>query len=820
MAAAKAPAKTVSPRMRRVLTVLFVLVALIGVNSAYLAGVTLLEWLTGRTYQDWVYLTMFLAHLALGTLILMPFLGFAVPHMLLARNRRNRRAVRVGYALFAAGIVVLLTGVLLVRIEGFFDLRQATSRTTVYWLHVLTPLVCVWLYWLHRLVGPRMKTHLAWSYLAVGGAAALGMVLLHTYDPRDANRVDPSEGARYFEPSLARTSDGSFIPANVLMMDRYCMECHTDAYNHWFDSVHHFSSFNNPAYRATIREARQVFLKRDGDVQASRWCAGCHDPVPFLSGAFDNPNFDDVHDVTASAGVTCTTCHAITEIHSARGNADFVIEQPQHYPWATSDNAVLHYLSNQLVKAKPSLHKRTFLKPLHKSAEFCSTCHKVHLPKAVTDYKDFLRGQNHYDAFLLSGVSGHGARSFYYQDVAKTNCSSCHMPLEPSNDFGARLFAGADELSIHNHLFPSANTGVAHLREKPDIVAAHDEFHRGNLRVDLFGVKSGGTIDGELTAPLRPDVPTLEPGKRYLLETVIRTLKLGHLFTQGTVDSNEVWLEVTVTSGGRVIGRSGGVDEHGEVDPWSHFVNVFMLDREGRRIDRRNAQDIFVPLYNHQIPPGAGQVVHFGLELPDDLTAPVVVDVKLQYRKFDYQYMKFVAESLGEGDAPLPGYEPGQTYRNDLPVTTLATDRVVFPVAGIAEVAENAPREDIPLWQRWNDYGIGLLLEGQGTRGELRQAENAFQHVEKLDRYDGPLNLARVYVTEGRLDEAADAVSRAVAHDDPLAPPWTVSWLSGVINRQQGHLDEAEQNFRDVVDRHTSEMAERHGLQQGLRRAE
>ena len=60
-----------------------------------------------------------------------------------------------------------------------------------------------------------------------------------------------------------------------------------------------------------------------------------------------------------------------------------------------------------------------------------------------------------------------------------------------------------------------------------------------------------------------------------------------------------------------------------------------MLDRDGNRIDRRNPQDIFTPLYNHQIPPGAGQMVHYALQLPDDLTAPLTVEVKLQYRKFD-----------------------------------------------------------------------------------------------------------------------------------------------------------------------------------------
>ena len=70
-----------------------------------------------------------------------------------------------------------------------------------------------------------------------------------------------------------------------------------------------------------------------------------------------------------------------------------------------------------------------------------------------------------------------------------------------------------------------------------------------------------------------------------------------------------------------------------EVDRYAHFVNVFMLDREGNRINRRNAQDIFVPLYNHQIPPGAAWTVHYGLELPPDVREAVTVNVKLRYRK-------------------------------------------------------------------------------------------------------------------------------------------------------------------------------------------
>src|SRR5262249_7659505 len=165
---------------------------------------------------------------------------------------------------------------------------------------------------------------------------------------------------------------------------------------------------------------------------------------------------------------------------------------------------------------------KTFLKPFMRSAEFCSTCHKVSIPQELNKYKEFLRGQNHYDTYLLSGVSGHGARSFYYPEKAVQNCAGCHMPLQLSEDFGANFFNATNLASryIHNHLFPAANTGIAHIRGDPEVVKTEQDFLKGTLRVDMFGLKEGGEIDGQLTAPLRPNVPAVKPGKRYLLEIV------------------------------------------------------------------------------------------------------------------------------------------------------------------------------------------------------------------------------------------------------------------------------------------------------------
>jgi tetratricopeptide (TPR) repeat protein len=657
-------------------------------------------------------------------------------------------------------------------------------------------------------VGPKIKWKMGLTYAGVVAAAIGAMVFLHAQDPRHWHAKGPEEGKQYFEPSLARTATGNYIPADTLMMDNYCKKCHADVHAGWEGSSHHFSSFNNPVYLASVRETRQVSFERDGSVKAARWCAGCHDPVPFYSGAFDDKDYDDVHDPTAHAGITCTVCHAITHVNSTKGNADYTIDEPIHYPFAKSDNALLQWVNNQLVKAKPAMHKKTFLKDFHRDAEFCSSCHKVHLPKELTAYKEFLRGQNHYDPFLLSGVSGHGARSFYYPAQAKESCASCHMPLKDSADFGARRYDDTGRLTVHDHLFPAANTGLAWLKDRGDVIEAHTKFLTDITRVDIFGIRDGAGIDGPLHAPLRPEVPTLEPGKPYLVEAVIRTLKLGHLFTQGTADSNEVWLDVTVTSGDRVIGRSGGIDaaKGNEVDRYSHFINIFMLDRDGNRINRRNPQDIFVPLYNHQIPPGAAWTVHYGFEVPPDVTAPVTVNVKLRYRKFDAEYMRFVSDNARPGDVPLRGRTEGEAYVDELPIVTMAEDSITFPVAGIAADVAEAPDRKIPAWERWNDYGIGLLIKG---KAELRQAEEAFLEVEKLGRYDGPVNLGRVYFEEGRVDEAAAALERAATHTDPVPPAWTVAWLSGLVNRQQGRLEEAEASFRKVLEDRTEEMRKR-----------
>jgi tetratricopeptide (TPR) repeat protein len=786
------PAPVVTPGLKRLLFFVFGLFSLLAINAAYLASVTWVEWLTGETIQNYFYQLMFLGHLVLGVVLIVPFIIYGIRHMQRAWSRPNRRAVRVGVALFVVGVALLVTGLLLTRGIPLIEIRDPLLRQAAYWVHLVAPVLAIWLFVLHRLAGPRINWRLGGAIAAGAVVISVLLTIVQAQDPRRWNAVGPDAGVQYFFPSLARTASGDFIPARALMQDAYCQRCHQDVHESWSNSVHRFASFNNPAYLFSVRNTREKALARDGDVQAARFCAGCHDPVPFFSGAFDDPQFDDVGHPTAQAGITCSVCHAVTNINSPRGNADYTIEEPLHYPFAYATSPALRWVNETLVKAKPEFHRKTFLKPLHRTAEFCGACHKVHLPEELNGYR-WLRGQNHYDSFLLSGVSGHGIRSFYYPEAAEPNCNGCHMPTVVSSDFGARRLDDSGELKVHDHQFPSANTGIPHLLGLPEAVNdAHRAFLRDALRVDIFGLKEGGTVEGRLHAPLRPDAPAIIPGQTYLLETVLRTLSLGHLFTQGTADSNQIWVDVTVSSGGRILGRSGAMEpSEARVDPWAHFVNAWILDREGRRIDRRNAEDIFTALYNNQIPPGAADVVHYRFTVPGWVTEPVQVEVSLKYRKFDTHYLKLI-----QGE---------HFVRNDLPVTVIASDSVSLPVAPNGAIVGGQTLGVEP-WQRWNDYGIGLLRKGGA--GELRQAETAFRQVEALGSPHGAVNLARVYLREGRLEAAAAALERARGFDPP-AYPWSVTYFTAVLNRQNGFLDEAIEAYRTLVDTRFNEARTR-----------
>src|SRR5271167_1848096 len=281
-----------------------------------------------------------------------------------------------------------------------------------------------------------------------------------------------------FFPSSAQVYGREKIPSKFFMESDSCKRCHEDIYNQWNSSAHHFSSFNNQWYRKSIE-----YMQDTIGTKPSKWCGGCHDPAVLYAGKMDTPIKQIVHNPEAQAGLGCMMCHSIAEVKSTMGQGDFYLEYPVLHELAASRNPLVRGVHDFLIRLNPEPHRRVFLKPFMKqqTAEFCSSCHKVHLDVPVNHYRWF-RGFNEYDNWQASGVSGEGARSFYYP-AKPQQCADCHMPLEKSNDMGN--VAG----KVHSHRFPGANTALPTANEDAAQLKATEDFlSSGALTVDIFAM--------------------------------------------------------------------------------------------------------------------------------------------------------------------------------------------------------------------------------------------------------------------------------------------------------------------------------------------
>ena len=284
-----------------------------------------------------------------------------------------------------------------------------------------------------------------------------------------------------FFPSSAETDVGGPVPSNFFMTSQDCARCHKDIYDQWNSSAHHFASFNNQWYRKSIEYMQDVV-----GTKPSKWCAGCHDHAVIFAGKFDRPIREQVDTPEAQVGLSCTSCHSIVHVKSTMGQGDFTIEYPPLHDLAVSENPALRAAHDYLLRLDPGPHSRTFLKSFHtdQTPEFCASCHKVHLDVPVNAYR-WIRGFNEYDNWQASGVSGEGARSFYYPPKPQ-GCADCHMPLVSAKDPAAK------DGKVHSHRFPGANTALPFVNRDAEQMEVTQAFLKsGAVTLDVFGLVPG-----------------------------------------------------------------------------------------------------------------------------------------------------------------------------------------------------------------------------------------------------------------------------------------------------------------------------------------
>ncbi len=661
-----------------------------------------------------------------------------------------------------------------------------------------------------------------------------------------------------FFPSSVHTANGDVVPSSVYLGSDSCARagCHPDVFEQWDSSAHHFSSFNNQWYRKSIE-----YLQETSGITPSKWCGGCHDPALLQSGMMDRPIEEVVHTKEAQAGLGCTACHMISGVRSTMGQGDYEITVPPLHDLATSEQPLLRWLHDFILRLDPEPHRRTFFKPiLHNeaSAEFCSSCHKVHLDTPVNNYR-WLRGFNEYDNWQASGVSGQGARSFYYPPEPRL-CRDCHMPLVASED------AGNDDGFVRSHRFPGANTAlpVAN-RDEVQLRTVEEFLSASQVTVDIFAVSEGSPIEDESesprrgreggetattfavgeeqafsvgaaagaapAAPVRAPVdrlqPTLVRGESVRVDVVVRTRGVGHFFPGGTVDAYDCWLELeAVDSDGELVFWSGMADEESPVDPSAHFYRSLMIDARGNPINKRNAPAARAVVYVRLIPPGAADTVHFRVNVPPETGDQLTFTARLKYRKFSWfnTHWAYAGEPLEGEDATFTRDYDDRTFvftadTSDvsgevkevptLPIVVMAEDQVTLAVADSlasdldsGPVAEAAGAER----ERWNDYGIGLFLQGN-----LRAAENAFVRVTEIepDYVDGWVNLGRVALAEGNVPRAVETLDRALDLVPDLA---RAHYFRGLADKTIGDYPSALDHLRQAAEQYPRDRVVRNQI--------
>ncbi len=817
---------------RRLLKVVVVVGIFMLADTLYLLCFRLADWFDLRIFAltetslPGLYQAMVLSHTGVGLALAGIAIVFALWHLTRVWIRRRNRT-----ALFS-GLLVLTLGLALA-VSGLFILTEANSRDNrwAFWAHAVCAVLVPALYLAHRRASVWKPTRRA-CRVGIGATAGLTglLVLLHGVTYREDHLTEeavraiaagkhtgPGSKGRSLEgyvdeagfvaagyvppespffPSAATTTTGDFLPSRIITrgdvshpealkpdLERYgfvvhekigaetCKRCHADIVAQWAVSAHRFASFNNPFYEATVNDMRRAVGN-----EKSKWCSGCHDPALMLAGMMSGEI--DRTSPTAQAGLTCLACHAMDQIHNRTGNGNYNIADAQEDPYLFPDakSGIGRVLHDAAVKAKPTVHKRQMLKPFFRTADYCATCHKVSLDVPVNDYR-WLRGQDEFDAWHDSGVSHNASRTFYLPS-AKRVCQDCHMPPEKAvlGDVSAR--SGY----VRSHRFTAVNTALPYVRGDEGTIRRIEAFLRDEkLRVDVFALRRGPGFEAPI-APLDRVVPPLMAGEEVQVEVVVRNQGVGHTFPGGTNDSNEGWLEVALLDeGGRPVGVSGFVREDGYVDPGAHFYRALILDRHSGPIHRRNAQDIYTAVYVNVIGPGTADVARYRFRVPEaQVGRTLTLRARLLWRKFDRAYTEFAYRANPAGFRAFDAVP-------DLPITEIAVDEMRLSVLA-SGVGERAAGEVGPVsedWVRFNDYGIGLMLQG-----ETRASTWAFRKVVDAapERIDGYRNLARAAVQDGDLKVAYGYLRKCEA----IAPGNAqTAWVWGVVLQEEGRYDEA-----------------------------
>ena len=491
--------------------------------------------------------------------------------------------------------------------------------------------------------------------LTAGLTAAIRPVPFDNSFPEDYD-AGPG-GERPFAPSLANTETGGAYDARSLSGSDSCgtVGCHEEIWEEWAPSAHRYAAMD-----AGFAAVQELMASQNGP-DSTRYCGGCHDPISLFSGA----KRIGADELTGSSGyhegVSCLACHAIQKT-DVKGNANYVMAQPERYAWELREGPVATFISNFLLRTYPQHHVETLSHRMFKTPEFCAACHKQFIDEEVNQV-GWVQLQNQYDNWRAS--------RWNHEDTPRETieCRECHMPLVDSRDPAAGDEADfnrtADDGKHRSHRFLGANQFIPGLHDLPGH-ELHAELTEQWLKGELEVPEIADRWRDGPAVPLVIEAPDeVLAGSPVDLRVHILNNKVGHDFPTGPLDIIQAWVEVEVTDAqGQMIFESGRMGEGNFLETGTFMFKAEPVDRYGNLIDRHNLWEMVGVRFKRSLFPGSAETASYSfdcsgvesalaeggedkagaldveerLELSDEIEGPLHVKAWLKYRKFD-QYL-------------------------------------------------------------------------------------------------------------------------------------------------------------------------------------
>ena len=612
-------------------------------------------------------------HTGIGVLFLIPILVYLWQHTRVYWDRPGGAVKWMGYLGTLAAAVAIVSGLVLT-VEALWGTRITYAWDTVHLVSTFALLAFALPHVAVTAVRDRSASRrlgLAALRVAQGrtvGAATVGLVtmlvpvgVLWALFPGEGmvNRFPADYSYSYgpdrpFAPSLATTATGGAYDARTFAGSESCgtAGCHEQIVAEWSVSAHRWSAMD-PAFQRI-----QTEMAKQNGPESTRYCGGCHDPISLFSGTKNIFNDDLTNLAGYQEGVSCLSCHSVRQT-DLKGNANYVIEQPQRYLFETHEGTAARAVRDFLIRAYPWQHSADLSKRLFKTPEYCAACHKQFIDQEVNNV-GWVQLQNQYDNWRKSRWNHPG-------DATRTiECRECHMPLVDSRDP-----ASGDPLDYNrteadgrhrSHRFLGANAIMPVLLKLPGGEEQSDlteRWLRGEVEIPEIAEKwtSGPAVGLELELP-----EEVAPGEAVDVRAIITSNKVGHDFPTGPLDIIQAWVELTATDpDGNVVYASGHRDEKAFIEPGTFMFKAEPVDQYGNLIDRHNLWEMVGVRYRRSLFPGFSDTAEYTFTCPgsasegtpalteesfrfDPSSGPreLTVTARLLYRKVDQYLLNFM----------------------------------------------------------------------------------------------------------------------------------------------------------------------------------